>query len=526
MKKLFFILCASLLITMTHCKKNVEVINSDIVENHTVTIKVRCGSKADVNPINGAVAFVDGDELIVANTGMYIGKLIYDNGVFSGSIENPSEDDYLHFYYLGNLDVSSLKPRQSIRCTVYISDQTTHLPVISYGHSTAMYSEDVRSYSVKLSNKCALVKFNVNTSSEYAGTCLTGMNNQVNISFFKRDADDAITFSKQRTGNITIAPGAGEKWAILLPQDALPAGDDGSVFSGRYSGTRAPLPEIKADDYLTDGIAVNIDKPFVPTGTIGGLFSINSEGKKVYFAKSYFNYNWVTKESFFYYGKQYMLNWRSDYNVGVDHGAIALVTHFGWAASAYDHGAVNYFPGKTTFDATKYYAYGDPSCNLYDNNGRADWGYNYLSNGADAYKQYRTPTKEEWEYLFTGRDDAANKYGLATVNDMYPGIVLLPDVWDEPYDANFTPGIENGYQTNVYTSNQWNSMENAGAIFLTCAGRRYDNVIQHLTEYGLYWSSTRYDDDSAYAVYFDEQGINLEHTELRCYGSQVRLVCE
>ena len=51
---------------------------------------------------------------------------------------------------------------------------------------------------------------------------------------------------------------------------------------------------------------------------------------------------------------------------------------------------------------------------------QADWGYNAIANGGNqAGFSWRTPTNDEWGYLFNTRADAASKKGLGS------GIIVL-----------------------------------------------------------------------------------------------------
>ncbi len=157
----------------------------------------------------------------------------------------------------------------------------------------------------------------------------------------------------------------------------------------------------------------------------------------------------------------------------------------------------------------------------------------------------------EWKYLFNERDDADQKYGVATVNDVN-GVVLLPDTWTAPEGITFTPGMasENGKEHyvdngNVYSIDDWTKMETTGAIFLPTTGSmtlRYgdpNNVIsQKSTAY--YWSSTSgenyyyYDNPynadgsrdwyASYYMQFTSAVVSVDLRSRRHYGSAVRLV--
>ena len=163
----------TLLLGLTQCKKK----SYDVIpyENKAVNITLSpdAVTRSDVNPDNGTVTFVDGDEILVANNGCYVGRLVFDDGVFTGTITNPQTTDYLHFFHLGNKDCGTLTEGSSQSCSVSISDQIGGLPVISSGCSNEMYSTDITNYTARLYNRCALVRFDVDNYSESAATCIS-----------------------------------------------------------------------------------------------------------------------------------------------------------------------------------------------------------------------------------------------------------------------------------------------------------------------------------------------------------------
>ena len=514
----------TLSLSLVQCRKSLKETMSYNDEEVSITLNVGDGSKTDVNPLTGKVTFVDGDELIVANHGVYVGTLVYDDGVFCGTVTKATTNDYLHFYHLGNKDVGKMTAGKTTSCSVSVINQSVSLPVISYAHSTELYN-GAGTYTARLSNKCALVKFNVTTSARSTGTCVKGLNNKVVVDFSKRDAANAFSFEQDGDGNITLEPGNGEKWAILLPQDEVPAGASGSAFSGRYSGTRGSIPEINAGDCLHDGIEVTIDEPMMPEGALPYEFSINSQGDKVLFSKSNLQYI-INSREWRFYDNQYGMSTTINSYVGTEYRYAQVITHFGFGTSGYNHGAVLYQPKSTTYSENKYYVYGDASLNLCDGNGSADWGQNPITNGMNAGKQWRTLTIDEWRYLFWGRPDAVNKYGHATIEGSYPGVVLLPDSWSAPYEGCFIPGNANAFTTNVYDAGQWQQMEEAGAVFLPAAGRRYDDTIYGALLFSVYWSSTKCDNNTIYTIYYGDADPVAVRTDDRCYGCLVRLVCE
>ena len=514
----------AMMLVMTQCKKNPEVVHAE--NSHvSITLDVSGGSKVDVNTSNGIVTFGDNDEIIVANDGKYVGKLTYDEGVFKGEIATPSSDDYLHFYFLGNVNVDDLEEGSSPGCTINISDQINSLPVISYGHSYEKYSSGIENYEARLQNKCALVKFNVTTSSTFAATCITGMNNQVTVNF----ADASFTYGMVNDGKITMPSGSGERWAILLPQNEVEQGVDGSAFSGRYKGVRGTVPEIHADDRIDNGVEVVMNTLRQPEGALNGLFTVNSVGKKVVFSRSNLAYV-IAEKRWMFFDNQYTAIEFDSQNIGENCCYLTILTSYEWGQTGYNHGAISYIPNHTDTNQDDYYAYGDPACNLYDGNGTADWGYVTISNGENANKQWRTLTKDEWNYIFTYRESASQKYARATIEissgNIQKGVILLPDDWSAPEGIEFHGGTEYACEDNLYTLSQWASMEEAGAVFLPYAGNRFKFGAYGNNLFCMQWSSSAYNARRAYMISITQTKYQVQRNYGRNNGLPVRLVCE
>ena len=263
MKRICIIITAlALVLGFAQCKKSNDT--APDTEGVRISLVVDDGSKADVNPGNGTVTFKNGDVIYVGSGGNYVGTLTRTSGVFSGNITDPVEGQPLYFYFLGNITPTI----NNNVFTVSIIDQTASLPVISCGTSKVNYSSSVSSYSAVLMNKCALAKFNVTNSSSSA-TCILGFNNKLTINF----SNNTFTPSKESNGVIRLASGNGEKWAILLPQNAI---GEGSAYAldGSYKGTHDAVPAIEENHHLTSGIDVTIstsNSRYVDLGLPSGL---------------------------------------------------------------------------------------------------------------------------------------------------------------------------------------------------------------------------------------------------------------
>ena len=73
---------------------------------------------------------------------------------------------------------------------------------------------------------------------------------------------------------------------------------------------------------------------------------------------------------------------------------------------------------------------------------------------------------------------------------------------------------------NTYTEEQWQKMEDAGAVFLPAAGYRTGDD----GSYGTYWSSTQDGSDRTYKLYFHTSRLGPQYGSYRYLGRSVRLV--
>ena len=538
MRRISMILMAfALVLTMTQCKKNEET-NQDETVIITLDVKQSNGAKVDVDPTIGTVDFVTGDKVYVGSGGKYVGFLTHNGTNFVGNITDPTEGQPLQFYFLGNvIPQETLGAGTTETCSVVISDQTEHLPVISCAPSFENYVSGVTAYTGHLLNKCALVKFNVTTPSN-SPICITGMNNKVTVDF----SQNTVTPSMDGEGVIKLPAGGGEnveKWAILLQQEALEEGEEGTAYSedGAYTGVRPEIPVIIENGYLADGI-ITISVGEAPIGAINGLFSV-SETKQVYFSKGNLQYR-ATSHSWRFAENQWS-------TIGLDNANISPVYDswidlFGWGTSGYydssDPYNLYYQPWSTSTSTVNtsynYYGYG-PSTNMTSPNltgGSAnyDWGvYNSISNGGNATNQWRTLSIQEWRYIFNTRSTTSGiRYAKGQVGGVN-GVILLPDNWGNNtyvlYDTNMTDA---NFSSNIMTVSQWELLEVSGAIFLPTTGYRNGTTVSNVDSYGYYWSGSASTGSSngfySMGLLFHDSQLYTNYSGNRCYGHSVRLV--
>ena len=241
----------ALILGLNQCKKKVDPIASGTNGKWVqITLDVEgIGQKHIVYPGTGAVVYTNGDVVYVGNNGKYVGSLTYNDGVFSGSILNPSTVDYLHFYFVGNITPSTTPTAGSTTSfTVNIANQSSKLPVLSYAHSTNKYTDGTATYSCMLMNKCGLMKF-VPATATSAAITVGGMKTTATVDF----ATPGIT-PNGSTGAVTLYPETNSaKWAVLLPQAAV---NNPAVTISGYASSITSVPEVTNNMYYNTGVSI------------------------------------------------------------------------------------------------------------------------------------------------------------------------------------------------------------------------------------------------------------------------------
>lgn len=598
MKKLNTIIIAvALLLSFSQCKKKVETIAPESGRVVHITLNVDNGDKHIVYPGTGAVVFSDGDKIYVGNNGAYVGALDYADGAFSGDITDPSTDDYLHFYFVGNLTPKSynstgytssgfmiMRTGITKQFCVYLSQRNGALPVLSYNHSTQKYSDETTTYSCTLLNKCALVKFTLTQGTD-AQVSVDGMKIRANVSY--EDPSNAIT-TAENTGTIKLySESATEKWAILLPQDAV---EDAIVTIGNYKYI-VDVPAIHENDYITSGIVIDMETPIVDH-----VFSIDSHttakfssGNLQYqpssntwrFAPNQYDlcvtedqlittYTYYIGETIYYYiwdevAGDYIEVDEETYEAYIDGGGDnyytdadyievteaeynAYILANGDEYAYYDEFSSVDVSAQYTSSSTEWidlFGWGtwtgnNNPINISTDNSLYTWdnsGFTHsLTN--NSYTGWKTLDYNEWFYLInlTGSNSyrrinvngqSKQPFGIGTVMGV-KGMIILPDDWDGSVDGSFTYGMSqyNNVYSNI-TSVTWSDMEAAGAVFLPYAGSRQEGTtVAYIGAEGNYWSSTDQGESAGIMPVGYTGGVIslLGNDRYKSFGLPVRLV--
>ena len=260
-------------------------------------------------------------------------------------------------------------------------------------------------------------------------------------------------------------------------------------------------------------------------GILPGKFTV-SAGKQVYFSQGNLQYQastntWRFSDAQFEYIGEANMNISSSYSGWID--------LFGWGTSGYNHGAVCYQPWSTSQETHDYYAYGQWNANLFDYTGKADWGYNAISNGGNQQNYWRSLTAQEAGHVFNVRQTPSGiRYVKAKVNGVN-GVILLPDDWSASTYTLFNPNDGSAqYSANTISLQDWmNTLELAGAVFLPNAGDRSGTYAAEFNDYGFYWVANYLTEPHAANIFVSDTDISTGLSgNFRYGGFSVRLVRE
>ena len=229
-------------------------------------------------------------------------------------------------------------------------------------------------------------------------------------------------------------------------------------------------------------INVKMINTAIPEGALSGKFTINAGGGKVNFSMGNLQYQ-ASTDTWRFAPNQYDM-------IGSDNANISD-SYTGW---------IDLFGWGTGNNPT------NSSTNSGDYSTFTDWGVNTISNGGNIADLWHTLTKDEWVYLFEHHTK-----GWSTVNGVN-GYVIRPD------------GISTAVASS-YTASEWATEEAAGSVFLPAACSRGGKTF-NAGSWGDYWSSTPYNSNDAYYLYFNSSQPYPSNNTGRFGGRSVRLVYE
>ena len=302
---------------------------------------------------------------------------------------------------------------------------------------------------------------------------------------------DLYTVTFDMNGKEGTAPESinGIKYGSTITKPSDPTAE-GYAFAGWYKDVTCTQAWNFASDKVTSNITLYAKWYELPVA-IQGKFTVNDEGKQVYFAAGNLTYD-VSTTAWGIYKNQY------DCATGFDPNLISLFT-WGYDATK----SIN--PSGTAFVETDPKASGTFSKS-------EDWGYVF---GGES-SVWRTLSIDEWEYLLNKRTMAnvEDRYSLDILYGGKRGMVLYPD----DYNGSVLQfGIN--YTDETFPKD---------CVFLPVAGARSGTNFVHPDE-GNYWTSSFYPDvigPNSKILYFEWNVAYTTYGADRRFGMSVRLVTD
>lgn len=267
MKRLSMILmCGLLMLGLAQCKKDKPESNA---EENMVTIALYVGGgseggeKLAVTPgaATAPVTYTEGDVIYVGSDGKYIGYLTCGSSAttFTGEISADAvvEGEPLEFILMGGQDVHDQLELGSTEAYAFsMADQSVAPAVVSCGVSKEPYSTSTTTYTARLENKCTLVKFTLNESTNAAVT-ITGVKNTLGIGF-----NGEMTLSNTQGDIVTYGTGDTRLAVVPANQGAV---TEGTVTGTGVTGTFTIPTAASTNGYIKDA-TMTID--VVPSGAV------------------------------------------------------------------------------------------------------------------------------------------------------------------------------------------------------------------------------------------------------------------
>ena len=284
---------------------------------------------------------------------------------------------------------------------------------------------------------------------------------------------------------------------------AIPSGDyEGDEFTLTFTDSKSHAECVMKSTTFPD-IARNTVgritlsgsfKGKVPTGALPGKFTVDMEGKQVYFSKGNLQATYHSSTggySWDFAANQYDIVGNAPGNTTIGEGQTdgAVVSLFGWSTPA------TYYGIATSSNRDEY-----PGDFI-------DWGTAYCNSSDIAPEDtWRTLSKNEWDYLLQH-----NKHGWATVNGI-GGLVIAPDGFEGSINSIYEP----------YHLSKFN------LVFLPAESSRESLTVvsEGVGKFGHYYSETKVTGYSAFSLYFYNGYAKCGNFENRHIGCSVRLVTD
>jgi len=402
----------------------------------------------------------------------------------------------------------------TLPATYTYEDGKYNMPMYAQSNTTAL----------EFKNLCGILAITVPRAQITSVCSITVLSDKQMNGAFTATSEGVLTFESK---TLTAA----DKKVALTFSEAKTIKSDSSVtfYIPVPAGTHNPLTiNVSSDSRMktmvtkkSGGVTVARNKVYPITfadnqpDMLPGLFSVSAT-KKVRFSKGNLQYQTSTNTWRFATNQYDAIADAAGNNVSSGRATQnAWIDLFGWGATGQNsYGQQPYSSSQTDSDyKTVATAASDETLTIAN---KADWGY---CMGGEA-SVWRTLTKDEWTYLITTRGTDSTHFRMHVhVCGKDNCLVIAPD--------GNTMEIAESYS--AYT---WPTLEAYGFVCLPAAGRREGSEVNTVGIFGHYWSSTAFNENSAYFMcyidhtsYYSHSVVSVQN-DVRSAGFSVRLVSD
>ncbi len=534
MKKIFYLLAAAATLLAASCNKietteqeitpdeiqlNIKVANlTDTPDTKAAKTGWVSGDKINIwfddwnntepveNHIPDMVITYDGSVWKVSSQVSGLSARLKANGKLTAVFEGYNDlSKYTYQYYNGGEWFHPAKVRLEIAAygDVYNSPMVAYATGLSYSYSGGTITANLDDWNfytmfkVLLKNDNSKLKHSADKYYLQVKNITTGKYANAKGAFVVISNSNYPIINNGSSNYSGFAAGVQEADGIAFYYTELSASSADIQFT-LYNGQDSTFTTFTAtgktvtpDTKKCTGVAINYSKFTTLSSALSGSFSV-SNTKKVHFSHGNLRYT-VSSGIWDFYPNQY------DCQTAYDANVISLFT---WGYNE----TKSIIPDGCTLDNVNR-ASGDLILDQ-------DWGYHVGEKNT-----WRTLTTKEWQYLF---NDASRSglyaYGV-TVAGKANCTVLYPDGFSGTK-------VSNGDHTSYDTASEWEAAQNAGVVCLPAVGYRSSGSVNDVNQTATYWSSTAYDSNNAYIVYFSSSNLLPGSNNKRDYGYAVRLVTD
>ena len=467
-------------------------------------------TEQEENHIPDMVITYDGSVWKVSSQVSGLSARLKANGKLTALFEGYNDlSKYTYNYHNGEwFNPAKVKLAIATYEDVYNSPMVAYAQGLSYSYSNGTITANLNNWNFDTMFKVLLKNDNsklIHSAEKYylqVKNITTGKYAGAKGAFVVMSHSNYPTISDGSSNYYGFAAGVQEADGIAFYYRSLSASSANIQFT-LYNGQDATIATftatgktVECDGTKCINVAINYSKFTTLSSALSGSFSV-SKTQKVHFSHGNLRYT-VSSGVWDFYPNQY--DCASTYESNV-------ISLFNWG---YNETQSIIPDGSYTNNLSL--ASGDLMF-------EQDWGYH-----VGVKNTWRTLTTKEWQYLFNeGAYANTTRAGLyaygVTVAGKANCTVLYPDGFSGTK-------VSNGDLTSYDTASEWEAAQNAGVVCLPAVGSRSGASVSNVGVLGNYWSSTPYDSNNAYIVYFSSSNLLPGSNNKRDYGYAVRLVTD